>query len=428
MSDVESDSSADQHPDFNAGSRFLYKLKYQPSLDWSTHGDEFISRLGEALAESVGHPMTRSSMRSISTRPTPPYRRYEFHGLELRTALAAFPLADGSWCLGLEAASPEEASLDGRLWAPAIRRAEVDLGHTTERPWWAVVVPVNPLALGIVTFDEEFPIPDIELRRSANPYTRYRRTPGPRPLGGGGSIEVVYPIVMHGKAFGYRWEDVAKRANAQVLDTCACLTLGTGALWEVTTLPQPHELDPASLHQAEDPSLRNINTADYNLSTLTASSTFIAAALAKMQAEPEVAELIAAYYHARSIEETSQSMAAVVYVSIIETIGSRSTPLSPCLCCENCNQKIGFAKRFREALKLVVPENEAKRLSKLYEKRSRTAHQGTLHGSEFRLWSMPNSFMQDPADHFLYNEVWHVRAAAGKLLRLLVGDGLPTSA
>jgi len=352
------------------------------------------------------------------------YRRYTFSGPTLETALAAIPLSDGRWLLAVEATDVGQARTEEHVWVAAIRGARADVGRACEHPWWAVVAPVSPVA-GPLVLDRSCTISGITLAQPVAPYARYARVPGPRRLGGGGQVEVIYPVVARGAAVGYRPDVAMKRANDQLMSLCAALTLDTDVFWEVVEAPQPFEFTLASLPSAEHPSLAHCVKDNWEVREL-APSGFAAATVGKMHADPEVVELVSACYHARAIEATSPSLAAVIYVSVVEAIGARFVPLSKCECCEKCDRYVGYARQFRQALKLALPAGDAKRLGKLYNKRSKTAHEGALHGTEFRLRERTNSFTQDPADYFLYQEVWHVRAAAGRLLRLMVEDRLPT--
>ncbi|GAB3264304.1 hypothetical protein [Arthrobacter pigmenti] len=404
----------------------VFLLSEQPSLDWATYGDEFVDRLGQHLADIMGGALAEQHMSTVPFQRAGRdhfYRRYTFSGLGLDTALAGIPLKDGNWQLGVEASDAKHAEAEADVWAAAIRNAQADIGQTSDHPWWAVLVPTS--VFGSVVLDGSVTIAEITLIRPMVPYARFARESGMRRLGGGGEVEVVYPVVVSGTATGYQPRAAMNRANDQLLSLCASLTLDTDAYWEVAEAPLPHERDPASLPATEDPSLTGLAEGMQPPSNLVPSS-FVAETVEKMKADSDVGELMAAYYHARSIEDISPSLAALIYVSTVEAIGSRFVPLSKCECCDACDKAVGYGRRFRNALKLVLPSKDAKRLSQLYDKRSKTAHQGALHSTEFRLWGPPNSFKHDPADYFLYQEVWHVRAAAGALLRLLVEDQLPT--
>lgn len=260
-----------------------------------------------------------------------------------------------------------------------------------------------------------------EIRPSHTPASSHRHQGG---CTGGEALRSDIAVVASGSAHGFHQAAAMDAANRRLLDACAALTLDTGEYWELVEKPAPHEWPVEALPSAEEPILEDAAAGNYEVLQLHPTD-FASRTLARMDVDPEVRALIAGYYHAYSIEKTSPSLAAVTYVSIIESIGGKVEPLRKCECCEACEQRIGYARQFREALKLVLPKGEAKRLAVLYNKRSKTAHQGALHGEEFRVSGFLNTFDRDPSRYFLYTEVWHIRAAAAALLRLFVSDELP---
>ena len=81
--------------------------------------------------------------------------------------------------------------------------------------------------------------------------------------------------------------------------------------------------------------------------------------------------------------------------------------------------KVGAGRRFREALRLVLPDDEVRKLAKVYESRSKTAHEGRLHGGEMTYWSMPSPRIFTPrleSMDFRYQLVWQLRSVSRKLL------------
>lgn len=404
----------------------LIPLSAQPSLNWAADGDEFIDVLRETLAQITETPVTGSFMNAVPFEwhgASYMYRRYEFSGPTLATTLAAIPLKNGNWSLALEAADRDQANSEESIWAAAISKAQANMGKTKDHSWWAVVAPTSPIS-GALVMDHSHTISQITLKQPVSPYARYARVPGPRGLGGGGNVEIIYPIAAQGASVGYSARVAMRGANDKLMTLCAALTLDTDVFWEIIEAPQPFERTPGAFPSSEDASLEQSMEGNWEIHTV-APSAFAEKTIAKMHTDSGYTELVAAYYHARTIEQDGPSLAAVIYVSLVEAIGARFVPLTKCDCCEQCTQHIGYAKQFREAMKLVLQAKAAKRLGQLYSKRSTTAHQGTLHGTEFRLRSAPNTFAQDPAEYFLYQNVWQVRAAACYLLRLMVEDLLP---
>lgn len=103
-----------------------------------------------------------------------------------------------------------------------------------------------------------------------------------------------------------------------------------------------------------------------------------------------LAGALTAYYEARLVEAAHPSLAAMLYVTVVEGVGSDIVDLTPP--CPECCQSKGATKHFYKALRTVRPRKEADALNKFaYERRSRTAHVGVLHGAETTLGRLPDS-------------------------------------
>jgi hypothetical protein len=202
--------------------------------------------------------------------------------------------------------------------------------------------------------------------------------------------------VATGIAASYEASTAMRFANAQLLTLCAALTVDTNVFWEILQPPQPSE-HRRPLPSAEDPTLEQ-HAQDHEQIWDVTPSDLATKAVETMEADADVTGLVAALYHARTIERTTPSLALVMYVSVVEAIGARFFSQTRCKCCDKCDKSDGYSRQFRQALRLVLPSKDAKRLGKLYGKRSRTAHQGALHGTEFRLTGTRNTFVDDSAD------------------------------
>jgi hypothetical protein len=109
----------------------------------------------------------------------------------------------------------------------------------------------------------------------------------------------------------------------------------------------------------------------------------------------------------------------LAYVAAIEGLGSKIVELKKCSCCDECDAITGSARRFRQALWLVLTKAESKALDSLYGQRSKTAHEGSLHAGEigFGSWGRPQMFgSQDKSSDFRYRQLWSLRAASAKLI------------
>jgi hypothetical protein len=111
----------------------------------------------------------------------------------------------------------------------------------------------------------------------------------------------------------------------------------------------------------------------------------------------------------------------VAAVASIETVAGRLFKLKHC---PECSTGLGLSASFRETLKLVLPADDAERLGRQYGPRSKTVHEGCLHGSEPLLGST-GFFWTDERRDFEYQGVYALQGAASKLFVLAIKDELP---
>lgn len=106
----------------------------------------------------------------------------------------------------------------------------------------------------------------------------------------------------------------------------------------------------------------------------------------------------------------------MLYVTVIEGIGATIVDLTPP--CSECGQSKGATKRFYKALRTVLPRKQADAINRYaYERRSRTAHVGTLHGAETLLGRLPDSeFHIHDTQRFEEDELNQIRQAARDVL------------
>lgn len=98
-------------------------------------------------------------------------------------------------------------------------------------------------------------------------------------------------------------------------------------------------------------------------------------------------------------------------------------------CSGECGGVVGIADRFRAAIASVLSADEVELLGNAYSKRSRTAHDARLHGSEAVLGMFPigRLFPPDTRSAFEWGTV-HLAAKASRDLILARLDGTKTDA
>lgn len=393
----------------------LYPLASQPALDWPQQGQALLTSLHGALENLAGVPIVASKMNIVEFEGGPlkfSYMRFLFEGLPWNSHLAAIPQKDGSWLLAIEVTDPDSAAAEHDQWMGAISAAYSALGPPTDYEWSAVIAPTSDVG-GVPIADIEASLDDLTFHPRDHYYVRYESRS--RDMGGG-SLEVLAPIVVSGLARAFMLARALHESGQRLLWACAILTLDTNATWVILRAPQPHLLDPASLPAAEFPDLEPAAKDTW----LTSDVRVFGRAgdiSDRRKSDKTFAERLIAFYHARTIERDSPSLACVMYVGLIESFGTEIQSLTTCDCCDACDVQLGYGRQFRAALKAVLPGKEARRLGKLYGLRSKTAHQGALHGEEFTVGFFRDLFEPMAASsYFLYQEVGSLREAARLLL------------
>ena len=125
-----------------------------------------------------------------------------------------------------------------------------------------------------------------------------------------------------------------------------------------------------------------------------------------------------------SAQDEHPSLAGVAFVAVIESIG---TLLVNPEHCNVCGSRVGAGKAFRRALRLILPEDEALSLDATYGARSKTAHEGQLHGAEttFGMGATHSFWSPDPARTFQWQQLWRLRGVARRLLEMDLSEMLP---
>jgi hypothetical protein len=140
--------------------------------------------------------------------------------------------------------------------------------------------------------------------------------------------------------------------------------------------------------------------------------------------DPKFASRLAGFQEGMEAQAEHPSLAAIAFVAVIESIGVMLVPPRRCTV---CGTTIGSGRAFKRALREALPVDEAKLLEAIYMVRSKTAHEGKLHGSEvsFGMTHGPSFWTPDPTFAFEWQQVWPLRKAARLLLERDLTETLP---
>jgi hypothetical protein len=140
----------------------------------------------------------------------------------------------------------------------------------------------------------------------------------------------------------------------------------------------------------------------------------------KLNASPQLRAAVDAFLEARYLQERHQSMALVAYTASIEAIAKQ---LYEPKRCDNCKSVLGLAESYRSAIREVLPDQQARELARLYGRRSKTVHEGRLHGTESKpTFSMLDIFAGDYFSNFSTQLPQLARAARELIVRALTEE------
>jgi hypothetical protein len=148
--------------------------------------------------------------------------------------------------------------------------------------------------------------------------------------------------------------------------------------------------------------------------------------LAEAQHDSALHRALLMHHEGLLVSRDHPSLALLAFVASIETVAAMTEKLERC---PTCNAVRGSTARFKRAARSVIPGDEADRLVSTYDKRSRTVHDGYLHGRESTGggWGQMSLYLPAKALEFEFGTVSIAQKASRALLwRTLEIDGSPT--
>jgi hypothetical protein len=386
-------------------------------VDARIHGDEWLDCLIHRLTATTGSTEFRMrSEEAFGHLWTP-------HGGTITSSLLVSRSIDHQIvCQVLGHGERREHEV--QPWIEAVAYAEARLGAVATFCWYAVIgedpdSPISPpmQLAGTPT------IGGIELVPAQRPFMEIRTG---RSLSQGQTSRT-FLMCARGASEGYAPQVAMREAARDIKILCSLLSLASGRTWVQRKAPQPvaageTAIDPSTLPEYPftypDYLKGEDNYADPTIFTL---PTWIEAAWTNLQQDPQLARLVGAYHENLLLDSGNHdSYALLASVAVIEAIGNRAVGKLPR--CEMCGLTTGSSARFRAALERVMAKDDAAALGKVvYGHRSKTAHDGVLHGTELTHGSHPVQLLsEDPPTQFEY-AARMLRIAVAHLLQMELG-------
>jgi hypothetical protein len=394
------------------------------SFDWSKQGDEWVHRVSECMVETGGFSVTGHKYDD-TTKPFIEFTGAYRSGTPLDTRLVIIPLGEGVF-IGVAGKTQELDEAAAEAWVQAARCATSRLATPgTEYHWTAVIGPPAIRITGLEpAIDREANVGGFRLVSTGQPLLE--RMPPQLPSFSSAGSGISWPILVEARHTGYNWEAASQKAAFDLHRLCALLSLVLGDCLVVREAPMPvadgvrkapsrlwwqHWHDDVDASTTPEP--RNVKVIP----------DWAAAAWQQMNSRPQLGHAVAVHHEALRAQFEHPSLALVAFIASIEAVANLLFREERC---PECNAHKDVAARFRATLRLVATEEEARRLGAAYSPRSRTVHQGRLHGAETTPGVLSFSWGADRKREFEWM-VWGMRTASRKLLQRAVRGELPTS-
>jgi hypothetical protein len=401
-------------------------------VSWGNQSDEWVYHLARAIhgpsqwigdLPGEGNP----AVGEVILKPPPTS--------SLHCNLRIQQVPGGIRCVVFDDQGPVDED-DADLWQEAARSAVAQLGKADQDFAWHAIVGPHPCA---PEWSRPGPLAELTVIGSM------LLTPGGvhlREMTGylGGRIDTpwparyTWPVIVSGTVHTYKLDIATHTARKLVYRICALMSVILGASWIMRSGPDveipgqpgqgpsavPQSIGPWDSGGFPDESLPpDFN--DYTGDDLLRLPQWTSRAFDLMDQDEAIRRAVYSCYEALKLEVGHPSAAFLIYVATIEGIGARLVDLQRC---KECGSSIGAGRRFREALKTVLPDDQIKTLaSTAYNLRSKTGHEGQLFGDEHTFgYSSFSLFQFDDADSFDYGLIWPIRKACRELIGALLRE------
>jgi hypothetical protein len=394
------------------------------SFDWGEQGDEWMHRVSECMEETDDFSVTGHKYDD-TTKPFIEFTGARHGGAPLDTRLVIIPQDAGVLiAVAGKTEQLDEAAAD--VWVQAARCATSRLGASgTEYHWTAVIAPPAIRITGAEpAIDCEANVGGFRLAPSE--YPLHEIMPPQLPSFSSADSGVSWPILVEARHTGYNWPAAVQKAAFDLHRLCALLSLVLGECLVVREAPAPvaHGVRQAPSHLWWQQWTEDIDASTpsepRNVKNIPG---WVSAAWQEMNNRPQLGRAVAVHHEGLRAQLEHPSLALIAFIASVEAVANL---LFKDERCPKCNAHKDVAARFRAALRLVTTDEEARHLGAAYSPRSRTVHQGWLHGAETTPGMFNFSWGVNRIRDFEWM-VWGMRAASRKLLQSAVRRELPTS-
>lgn len=398
----------------------------ESEVAWETQGDEWLHWFGVAVAEQVPDLAVAGSKYDNTTKPfiaVPLQRGGALTDLRVLLGVATDHVV--ALAHGLEEPFVSDELLAGLR--DAVSEVKGRLGDPGAEFEWSAIVGHPANRIGGIEKHLEAPGTVGPLRLESSGVILAEPGTSDQSSLSSWALHRSVPIRVFGRSTGYRWDAASLGAARDLRTLCALLTLAWGADVGVKEGPAPLEWGARQVPDRPPwyaPPEFDAESDDADLpGSPTTVPEWVDPAWNAARHGAWRSRALDAYLEGVYAETHHPSLAAVAYTAAVETVAARVFEIPRC---PSCGGRHGIAKAFRAALRVVLPETEAEELDPVYVSRSKTVHEGVLHGSEIApgvfgggIWT------SDRSRDFRWRTLWRLRSAAGRLVKRALMDNLP---
>lgn len=393
------------------------------AVEWDREGDEWLKHLYDAIAGLA--PLTARVHREQGPTQSIPYPHIMCspESPVLRSRLAIIRLRQG---IVVAIEGDGEPSIDQiQPWVTAVQTAGERLGHSHTEFAWGAIVGVSPewdgRHVNLEVLETPASVGPLRLR-PGGVFVQERTPPRFPSLNGFGAHET-WPLIVEGASSGYSWDAASPPASRDLHRLCALLSIVWEQCWVLREGPQPSTLGEIHIPEKVPPDawfgpIDDNRPPPHPLRV----PDWLDSAWTLLDGDSDLAHAVAGHYEGLQLLRDHPSFALIAFVGSIESIGAKLFGLRRCA---QCQADTGYARRFRKALRLVRSRRDAENLFAAYDRRSKTAHAGHLHGAEplFGVPDFSRALSADPMQHFAWGLARRMGNVSRDLLvRALTGD------
>lgn len=403
---------------------FAYKHKLTSSqLDFTAHADAWIAQLEAALSKTYPKVSLCSSTRSS-----------EFGGtlIDLDTISFSCDLSRGLGILVQQenthsqfyavSDDPIDDDLINTLSRAVQRACQLAAAKASDFEWSALLSQTPRMLSHPSRLEGTLHIGTMTLRATDTDFTDlvYHHESS-NSMSSSYKTQVSRPIWVMGRTNASSMESAINRAGRELRRLCGLLAVAWNVPYEIAVTPMP-QYDQGPPQYRTRPGIRLVQEAQ-PVEKWQAHP--VPAGIDEAWSQSEKEELTAAldmFLEGEYVRSRHPSLSAVAYVAAIEAIGNTLFTAEACKCCKSIP---GATKKYKASIRLVVSEQFARRLDRVYGWRSTTVHKGSLHSTEVN-WSRGWARMLDPRDtEYLTDVIPDLREVARLLIARGLNDELP---